>query len=142
MGKPSPSVKEIFGQALEISSASERAAFLDTACAGASALRQQVDDLLRAYEHAGSFLEHPTTDFDLRGSAGAVVRTRAGAGTVIGPYLLHEPIGEGGMGTVYRAEQTRPVRRTVALKVIKPGMDSRRVLGRFEAERQALALMD
>jgi serine/threonine protein kinase len=138
MGKPSPGVKEIFGQALEISSASEREAFLNTACAASSALRQEVDDLLRAYEHAGSFLEHPTTD--LMGEA--VVRPREGAGTVIGPYRLREPIGEGGMGTVYRAEQTRPVRRTVALKVIKPGMDSRRVLGRFEAERQALALMD
>jgi tetratricopeptide (TPR) repeat protein/tRNA A-37 threonylcarbamoyl transferase component Bud32 len=140
MGKPSPSVKDIFGQALEKSSASQRAAFLDTACAGSSALRQQVDDLLLAYEDAGSFLEHPTTDLDLMGSA--VVRPREGAGTAIGPYCLHEPIGEGGMGTVYRAEQTQPVRRTVALKVIKPGLDSRRVLGRFEAERQALALMD
>ena len=64
------------------------------------------------------------------------------SGTVIGPYKLLQPIGEGGMGTVYMAEQTRPVRRTVALKLIKAGMDSRQVLARFGAERQALALMD
>src|SRR5262249_33277700 len=64
------------------------------------------------------------------------------SGTVIGPYKLLQPIGEGGMGTVYLAEQTHPVRRTVALKLIKPGMDSRQVIARFEAERQALALMD
>ena len=63
-------------------------------------------------------------------------------GTVIGPYKLLQQIGEGGMGTVYMAEQTRPVQRKVALKVIKPGMDTRQVIARFEAERQALALMD
>jgi Flp pilus assembly protein TadD len=138
MGKPSPSVKEIFDQALEIRSAPEREAFLATACADSPSLRRKVDDLLRAYEHAGSFLEHPTDD--LIGST--VVLRREGAGTVIGSYCLREPIGEGGMGTVYLAEQTQPVQRMVALKVIKPGMDSRQVLGRFEAERQTLALMD
>src|SRR5262249_31073161 len=63
-------------------------------------------------------------------------------GTVIGPYKLLEPIGEGGMGVVYMAEQTRPMRRKVALKIIKPGMDTKQVIARFEAERQALALMD
>ena len=65
-----------------------------------------------------------------------------GPGTAIGPYKLLEPIGEGGMGVVFMAEQTRPVRRRVALKVIKPGMDTSQVVARFEAERQALALMD
>src|SRR5204863_9102097 len=63
-------------------------------------------------------------------------------GTVIGPYKLLQQIGEGGMGTVFMAEQTQPVHRKVALKVVKPGMDSRQVIARFEAERQALALMD
>ncbi len=71
-----------------------------------------------------------------------IIEVGDGPGTVIGPYKLLEPIGEGGMGTVFMAEQTRPVKRLVALKLIKPGMDSRQVLARFEAERQALALMD
>src|SRR5262249_35146783 len=69
-------------------------------------------------------------------------RAAEGVGTAIGPYKLLEPIGEGGMGTVYMAEQSRPVRRKVALKLIKPGMDTKQVIARFEAERQALALMD
>src|SRR5262249_3304339 len=80
---------------------------------------------------------------DPDGTAGwEAARSAEGPGTVIGPYKLLEAIGEGGMGTVYVAEQTLPVRRRVALKLIKPGMDTRQVVARFEAERQALALMD
>ena len=127
----------IFTEALEKENPVERAAFLDRVCAGDLALRQRIDRLLLRHQQGDSFLESPgpaltaTVDEPIRDP-----------GTVIGPYKLLQPIGEGGMGTVYMAEQTAPVRRLVALKVIKAGMDSRQVLARFGAERQALALMD
>ncbi len=132
--------------------AQERAAFLDAACAGDEALHRRVEALLLAHETPGSFLQAPavqlseTTDSKLRadGDPNAEYEPAPGeeSGRVIGPYKLLEQIGEGGMGTVWMAEQTEPVRRKVALKIIKAGMDSRQVLIRFEAERQALALMD
>jgi eukaryotic-like serine/threonine-protein kinase len=131
-----PQVKELFLKALKLSSPEERAAFLAQACAGKPELRAQVDSLLEAHQQAGSFLEDPAT---------ATMPERPVAerpGTVIGPYKLLEQIGEGGFGVVYMAEQERPMRRKVALKIIKPGMDTRQVIARFEAERQALALMD
>ena len=116
----------------------ERQAFLDGACGGDGALRGRVAHLLEAHEALGSIHFRP-----IPGPATlASLRSFEGAGSVIGPYKLLEAIGEGGMGTVYMAEQERPVRRTVALKIIKPGMDSAGVIARFEAERQALALMD
>jgi eukaryotic-like serine/threonine-protein kinase len=116
----------------------ERAAFLDQACGDDPELRRRVDDLLRAQDAAGSFLAvpDPGTQATLAGSA----FERPGA--QIGHYKLLQQIGEGGFGVVFMAEQTRPVRRKVALKVIKPGMDTRQVIARFEAERQALAMMD
>jgi serine/threonine protein kinase len=130
---------ELFAAALEIDAPGERSAYLDRACGGDDALRARVEALLRAHERAGSFLQAVPV-------AGAATldapKPLEGAGTVIGPYKLLQPIGEGGMGTVYMAEQTAPVRRLVALKVIKAGMDTRQVLARFGAERQALALMD
>src|SRR5947207_2659933 len=95
--------------------------------------------MLAAQADAGSFLEQPVRSPLVTLDEPPVSE---GPGTVIGPYKLLQQIGEGGMGTVFMAEQTRPVRRKVALKVIKPGMDSRLVVARFEAERQALALMD
>ncbi|HMC67496.1 MAG TPA: serine/threonine-protein kinase [Gemmataceae bacterium] len=130
-------LESLFAAALQKPSA-DRAAYLDQACADDPALRQRVEALLRAQEAAGSFLESP---------APAMVATvddpiTERPGTVIGPYKLLEQIGEGGFGVVFMAEQTHPVRRKVALKVIKPGMDSRQVIARFEAERQALAIMD
>jgi serine/threonine protein kinase/tetratricopeptide (TPR) repeat protein len=129
--------REIFAQALEISEAEKRAAFLDRACSGDAALRERVGRLLAERENLGSYLEVP---------AAAVATTdqpaRMRPGLRIDRYRLLEQIGEGGMGTVWVAEQTEPVKRRVALKLIKPGMDSRQVLSRFEAERQALALMD
>jgi eukaryotic-like serine/threonine-protein kinase len=131
------SVESIFFAALERSSAQERAAYLDRACGADRELRGQVERLLRAQPHVGTFLETPV--------AGATVAGPCPGeppGTVIGPYRLLEVLGEGGMGTVYRAEQTHPVHRQVALKLIRAGRDSREVVGRFEAERQALALMD
>src|SRR5262245_7859444 len=132
------SAKAVFDQALEIPSASERRAYLDEACADAPHLRRWVESLLQSYEAAGSFLESPPVD--VIETLAAPVSERPG--TVIGQYTLRELIGEGGMGLVFAAEQGHPVRRLVALKVIKPGMDTREVVARFEAERQALALMD
>src|SRR5262245_22269569 len=105
---------------------------------GDEGLHRQVQQLLAAHRDAGSFLASRAPA--LGATSTEAVTERAGA--VIGPYKLVEPIGEGGMGTVWMAQQTEPVKRLVALKVIKPGMDSRQVIARFEAERQALALME
>jgi tetratricopeptide (TPR) repeat protein len=130
--------KSIFGQALGLPSPAEQAAYLDAACGGNPQLRAEVEALLEAHQEAGSFLKDRGT------SPAATVdeRLREAPGTVLGPYKLVEEIGEGGMGAVWLAQQHEPVKRLVALKVIKPGMDSKQVLARFEAERQALALMD
>jgi tetratricopeptide (TPR) repeat protein len=137
MSEPSLPEESIFAQALEIESAAERVAFLDRACGNNPALRAGVESLLRASERSGDLLDLPegpavTTDLP----------ATEGPGTVIGPYKLLEQIGEGGMGTVWMAEQTEPIQRRVAVKVVKEGMGSRHVLARFEAERQALAMMD
>ena len=113
----------------------ERKAFLDRACNGDPELRQDVESLLAEDAEAGSFLEPPTLQ-DLTIASVSIPRT------VIGPYQLLELIGEGGMGEVWLAEQKEPVRRRVAIKLIKAGMDTREVVARFESERQALALMD
>ncbi|MBI3823650.1 MAG: protein kinase, partial [Planctomycetes bacterium] len=139
--------KDIFLKAIELPSPGERAAFLAEACAGDDALRQRVEAMLKAHTTPDSFLEKPAAALDLTvdasgGNPPANALLGDGPGTRIGPYKLLEQIGEGGMGVVYMAEQQEPVRRTVALKIIKPGMDSGQVLARFEAERQALALMD
>ncbi|MEX2559532.1 MAG: protein kinase, partial [Pirellulales bacterium] len=136
---PSLSEEEIFAAALEQPSPHERRAFLDRACQGDVHLRAQVEALLAAHDHPDSFLEPPAA-----GVAGTVdvPPLQEKPGTLIGPYKLLQVIGEGGMGVVFMAEQTQPVQRKVALKVIKPGMDSRQVIARFEAERQALAMMD
>jgi serine/threonine protein kinase/tetratricopeptide (TPR) repeat protein len=130
--------REVFIAALQKESAAERRAYLDAACGGDDGLRRGVEALLAAHERAGSFLEHPLVDPAVTTDDPISERP----GTVIGPYRLMEQIGEGGMGLVFVAEQQQPVRRKVALKVIKPGMDTRQVVARFEAERQALALMD
>jgi serine/threonine protein kinase len=140
MTSPTPDAKSVFGRAAEIASPRERAAFLDEACAGRPAVRAEVEDLLKALGDAGSFMRFPAAPAGETASYAATVSE--GEGTVIGPYKLMEQIGEGGMGLVFVAEQQHPVRRKVALKVIKPGMDTRQVVARFEAERQALALMD
>src|SRR5687767_12861526 len=136
--------QSIFIQALE-RDAGHRGAFLDEACASDPALRARVERLLHHHEHAASFLAAPAAGSPERpADADATVERplREGPGTAIGPYKLLQQIGEGGMGVVFLAEQTRPVRRHVALKVIKAGMDTRQVVARFESERQALALMD
>jgi serine/threonine protein kinase/tetratricopeptide (TPR) repeat protein len=132
---------EIFSEALELTSAEERAAYLDRACGPDRSLRGRVEGLLGAHVEGDSFLESPAAAPSVTATPGDRIGPE-GPGTTIGPYKLMEPIGEGGMGVVYVAEQSQPVRRRVALKVIKPGMDTRQVIARFEAERQALALMD
>ena len=134
-------VEDVFLAALEKGTPEERAAFLDAACKDDPDLRRRVERLLEAHPKAGGFLERPARPAGEE--TAAYLPTGEQAGTVIaGRYKLLEQIGEGGMGTVWVAEQTQPVRRKVALKLIKAGMDSKTVLSRFEAERQALALMD
>jgi serine/threonine protein kinase/Flp pilus assembly protein TadD len=127
-------VQVIFGEALDCASPAEQASYLDRACAGEPALRARIEALLHSHKRAGQFLQGP--------SAPAERAPPVAPGTVLDHYQLLEPIGEGGFGIVYRAEQLQPVRRQVALKIVKPGMDSRQVIARFEAERQALALMN
>jgi len=129
--------KAVFDHAHELRSPAERRAYLDQACADAPEVREKVEGLLRAYDDAGSFLESSPP-----GLGTVEHRPAEGPGSRIGPYKLLEQLGEGGMGTVWMAEQREPIKRLIALKLIKPGMDSRAVLARFEAERQALALMD
>ena len=131
--------EEIFLAVLERNTPPERKAYLDGVCAHDPQLRQQVEGLLRSHEEAGSFLDAPL--FDVTATSDQQPKAER-SGTPIGPYKLLQQIGEGGMGVVYMAEQTQPVQRRVALKIIKPGMDSRQVVARFEAERQALAMMD
>jgi len=133
---PNESTEAVFNEARSRPPA-ERAAYLDRVCAGAGELRARVEALLAAEARAGDFLDRPL----------ATPRPPAGppaeeAGQSVGPYRLEERLGEGGFGVVWRAEQERPVRRDVALKVLKPGMDTAQVIARFEAERQALAMLD
>ncbi|HEY2785488.1 MAG TPA: serine/threonine-protein kinase, partial [Fimbriiglobus sp.] len=125
--------KAIFLDALDCLGVDELKSFLEQTCGSDAALRLQVETLIRAHRSAGAFL----------GGAGAIDDSPTlPPDTRVGPYLLREQIGEGGMGLVFVADQETPVRRRVALKIVKPGMDSRQVLARFEAERHALALMD
>jgi serine/threonine protein kinase len=129
--------EELFQQALT-KPPGERAAFLDEACAGNPALRERLQVLLHVHENPGSFLQ-PRSPSQVATLDDPISER---PGTVIGPYKLLEQIGEGGFGVVFMAEQQEPLRRKVALKVLKPGMDTRQVVARFEAERQALAVMD
>src|SRR5262245_31175350 len=137
--------REIFIAALQKEDLAQRQAYLDEACAGQPELRVQVENLLRLNEGAGSFLEKPaaeSADTESHPNPTEQARPLESPGVLIaGRYKLLEEIGEGGMGIVWMAQQTEPVKRVVALKLIKPGMDSRQVIARFEAERQALALM-
>jgi serine/threonine protein kinase len=137
MGGPAPDEEVVFNTARRIQDAAHRAAYLQQACPD-EAVRLRLEALLAVHEHQPSFLAAPAPP-EATVAQGPVVE---GPGTVVGKYKLLEQIGEGGFGVVFMAEQTEPVRRKVALKVIKPGMDTRQVIARFEAERQALALMD
>jgi serine/threonine-protein kinase len=140
MEDASPEMLSIFAGALEQPSPEKRAAFLDTACGANVELRQRIEALLNAHDKAGGFLQEEPQAGNAVATVDEPVTERPGS--VIGPYKLLEQIGEGGFGVVFMAEQTQPVRRKVALKVLKPGMDTRQVVARFEAERQALAIMD
>src|SRR5215510_7517522 len=138
MGSDLAHLEEIFSAALAQPTLAERAAYLDQACGGDAVLRQRVEQLLASADAAGTFMSPPE-------SIGAVELPdplHEKPGSKIGRYKLLEQIGEGGFGVVFMAEQEEPVRRRVALKIIKPGMDTRQVVARFEAERQALAMMD
>ena len=130
--------REIFAAAIKLT-ADKRIAFLDAACGQNQSLRQEVDELLSAHEDTKGPLPFVN---DREIEATQMLNSHAEAGTLIGPYKLLEEIGEGGMGSVWVAEQSKPIRRRVAIKLIKLGMDSKAVLARFEAERQALAMMD
>jgi serine/threonine protein kinase/Tfp pilus assembly protein PilF len=136
-----PKANALFLKALELPTAAERKAYLDQSCAGDDALRAEVEALLEAGARVGDFLERPA------GGPGSIPTVderpnHEGPGSAIGPYKLLEKIGEGGFGVVYMAEQQEPIRRKVALKILKPGMDTRQIVARFEAERQALAIME
>src|SRR5438874_7094898 len=137
--------RDIFIAALQEGDPARRQAYLDEACARQPELRRQVEQLLRLHEGAGSFLEKPAAESAATGAfpdAAEPASSPEAPGALIGPYMLLEQIGEGGMGTVWMAQQTEPVKRLVAVKFIKAGMDSKQIIARFEAERQALALMD
>src|SRR5579862_114072 len=149
---PARAAIDIFGEAYEIEDSSRRAAFLDAACGGDAPLRAEVEELLRCELEAGaSFLPvtegtvgalgPPPAECDSDQPVTMLDRTQI-ENECIGPYKLLHKLGEGGMGTVYLAEQPGPVKRKVALKVVKAGLNSAQVMARFEAERQALALMD
>src|SRR5262249_21202880 len=145
--------REIFTEALDRSDPFERAAYLDRACGDDPALRSRLEQLLESHGRDVSLLERRPAELlealgvistgDGPAAPQAASHRTVETGTVIaGRYTLVEVIGEGGMGSVYLARQTDPVKREVALKLVKTGKDSRSVLARFEAERQALALMD
>ncbi len=138
MSQPEQREEAVFEAALQLP-ADQRAAYLDQTCVGDTDLRRRVEALLGAFERAGGFLNQPATpERTVRISPPPTEKP----GDRIGRYKLLQQIGEGGCGVVYMAEQEEPVRRRVALKVIKLGMDTKQVIARFEAERQALALMD
>jgi serine/threonine protein kinase len=149
MNQSKASIETILAEAVEIACEEERRQFVAKACAGDTALQHRVERLITDHFRAGNFLERPAGHL---ADAGAFTPSSEAArdtavvmerpGTVIGPYKLLEQIGEGGMGLVFMAEQMQPIRRRVALKVLKPGLETRQVVARFEAERQALALMD
>lgn len=132
-------LREIFAEAIQIGNIHDRQKYLDQTCGGNRELKQQVEQLLADHEKLGGFLESANTPTE---SYTEEPEKQKAPPTQIGPYRLLEEIGSGGMGIVYLAHQSKPVDRRVALKLIKPGMDTRQVLARFDAERQALAMMD
>ncbi len=145
MKSGSPAEEErLFEAARQLATPGQRAAFLDAACGGDLHLRQRVETLLRAQDQAAQFLENPpvTLSAETLVVAAGVATVTEKPGESIDRYKLLQQIGEGACGVVYMAEQQEPVRRRVALKIIKLGMDTKQVIARFGAERQALALMD
>lgn len=142
---PDKSLQDLFNAALERQDAAERARFLDEACGADAALRERVEKLLHAADEVGGFMAQPSrkpAGINYNPAERVEIPPTEKPGDKIGRYKLLQQIGEGGCGVVYMAEQEEPVRRRVALKVIKLGMDTKQVIARFEAERQALAMMD
>jgi serine/threonine protein kinase/tetratricopeptide (TPR) repeat protein len=135
---PMPGEQAIFNAARLIAAPDARRQYVEQACGEDHNLRARIEALLRVHDEDSTFLRTPAEGV----GAAFAEPVREAPGTLIGPYQLRHQIGEGGMGTVFLAEQTRPVQRQVALKLITPGLDTSQVLARFEAERQALALMD
>jgi tetratricopeptide (TPR) repeat protein len=131
-------LEELFGEALAKADVQSRRAYLDQACEGDVALHQRIEALLSAHDAEGNRLDLP----EALGRTTSFVPLSEQPGTRIGRFKLLEQIGDGGFGVVFMAQQDEPVRRLVALKIIKLGMDTRQVVARFEAERQALAMMD
>ena len=131
MAKMKPDLRAIFCEAMELQSPAEVSRYLDEACGDDESLRNDVLTLLKSHDAGGKFLGGRELSNPIGVSQGSF------EGAQIGPYKIREKIGEGGMGEVYVAQQTEPVRRKVAIKVIKPGMDSREVIACFEAERRA-----
>lgn len=139
--KTSTSLAEtIFVAARQLSDSNKRVSYLEKACGEDRGLREQVERMLKAEEKANQFFG--SDPLDLKAASPALRDVTHGEGAQAGSYKLLQQIGEGGCGIVYMAEQEQPIRRRVALKLIKPGMDTRQVIARFEAERQALAMMD
>jgi len=134
-----PDIHAIFNEAIELESDAERSRYLDEACRDSPQVRRRVEALLHAHSEAGSFLWGQPDDFAPTLDIAPIAEK---VGMKIGRYKLVHEIGHGGMGVVYMAVQKEPLKRKVALKIIKPGMDTKEVVARFEAERQALALMD
>src|SRR6266496_5916579 len=130
--------REIFFEALEMGTPEARAAYLQGACGRDVTLRRKVDELLREHFSNDSLLAGPAMERERATIAVSLIQEAR----MIGRYKLLEKIGEGGFGEVWMAEQREPVKRRVALKIIKLGMDSRQIVARFDAERQALAMMD
>ena len=151
-------VRQIFDEAIDIESVADRESYIRNSCAGDEVLKARVDQLVAAFLDAGSFLESAPQITKAQSDGVGVdgidgvnelfpgLRNRLGemegVGDQIGPYLLNTKLGEGGFGLVFAAQQQQPVKRDVAIKLIKPGMDSREVLARFNMERQTLAIMD
>ena len=131
---PENSRDTIFLTAIEIEDLAARELYLEEACGENRSLKAELERLLKAHEAGGSILDGLPSETE--------IKTYLKPASHIGPYKIREKIGEGGMGVVYVAEQTEPVQRKVAIKVIKPGMDTKEVIARFEAERQALAFME
>jgi serine/threonine protein kinase/ATP-dependent protease HslVU (ClpYQ) peptidase subunit len=144
MPTPAQQARDIFLEAVDLDAPEQRASYLEAACAGDPELRHRVEALLAAHGRPESLLDRAAVEArpTIAYANGDAAPHAEGPGTAIGPYTLLERIGEGGMGVVYRAEQAEPVRREVALKLIKPGMDTEQVLARFAAERQALEVME
>src|ERR1700722_11337757 len=144
------SIEQIVSEAVAISQAGERRRFVSSACAGSDSLRREVERQVdshfagngQAPDRENPLATEVRTQTVLVESGGGSEESHAGREVIAGRYRLLEPIGEGSFGIVFRAEQFEPGRRFVALKILKPGMDTREVVARFEAERQALALMD